>query len=137
MAQPAAHCVHSVARSSENLTARPHVRSFIDRHFNRRLFFGRKNLIEGLVSMERSVSIDALCFRYWHPLTQNPHRTGRSRQRNWGNHHLHEVGIRTFFLAHANCTLFFTSRAAFVCKKETRSFRVFPPENRESKNGGS
>ena len=32
-------------------------------------------------------------------------------------------------LAHANCTLFFTSRAAFVCKKETRSFRVFPPEN--------
>ena len=32
-------------------------------------------------------------------------------------------------LAHANCTLFFTSRAAFVCKKKTRSFRVFPPEN--------
>ena len=29
-------------------------------------------------------------------------------------------------LAHANCTLFFTSRAAFVCKKKTRSFRVFP-----------
>ena len=32
-------------------------------------------------------------------------------------------------LAHANCTLFFTSRAAFVCKRKTRSFRVFPPEN--------
>ena len=32
-------------------------------------------------------------------------------------------------LAHANCTLFFTSRAAFVCKKKTRSFRVFAPEN--------
>ena len=32
-------------------------------------------------------------------------------------------------LAHANCTLFFTSRATFVCKKKTRSFRVFPPEN--------
>ena len=31
--------------------------------------------------------------------------------------------------AHANCTLFFTSRVAFVCKKKTRSFRVFPPEN--------
>ena len=35
----------------------------------------------------------------------------------------------TWYLAHANCTLFFTSRAAFVCKKKTRSFRVFPPEN--------
>ena len=35
----------------------------------------------------------------------------------------------TSFLAHANCTLFFTSRVAFVCKKKTRSFRVFPPEN--------
>ena len=33
------------------------------------------------------------------------------------------------YLAHANCTLFSTSRAAFVCKKKTRSFRVFPPEN--------
>ena len=32
-------------------------------------------------------------------------------------------------LAHANCTLFFASKAAFVCKKKTRSFRVFPPEN--------
>ena len=34
-----------------------------------------------------------------------------------------------YVLAHANCTLFFTSNAAFVCKKKTRSFRVFPPEN--------
>ena len=32
-------------------------------------------------------------------------------------------------LAHATCTLFFTSRVAFVCKKKMRSFRVFPPEN--------
>ena len=32
-------------------------------------------------------------------------------------------------LAHANGTLFFTSRVAFVSKKKTRSFRVFPPEN--------
>ena len=37
--------------------------------------------------------------------------------------------LTPMFLAHANCTLFFTSRAAFVCKKKTRSFRVFPPEN--------
>ena len=37
--------------------------------------------------------------------------------------------ISSIVLAHANCTLFFTSRAAFVCKKKTRSFRVFPPEN--------
>ena len=32
-------------------------------------------------------------------------------------------------LAYANCTLFSTSRAAFVYKKKTRSFRVFPTEN--------
>ena len=38
-------------------------------------------------------------------------------------------GISSMNLAHANCTLFFTSRAAFVCKKKTRSFRVFPFEN--------
>ena len=37
--------------------------------------------------------------------------------------------IEAYILAHANCTLFFTSRAAFVCKKKTRSFRVFPPQN--------
>ena len=37
--------------------------------------------------------------------------------------------VRGYILAHANCTLFFTSRAAFVCKKKTRSFRVVPPEN--------
>ena len=34
-----------------------------------------------------------------------------------------------FLLAHANCTLFCTPRAAFVCKKMTRNFPVFPPEN--------
>ena len=39
-------------------------------------------------------------------------------------------------LAHANCTLFFTSRAAFVCRKKTRSFRALPPEDSELKNGG-
>ena len=38
-------------------------------------------------------------------------------------------GTAALVLAHANCTLFFTSRAAFVCKKKTRSFRVFPPQN--------
>ena len=37
--------------------------------------------------------------------------------------------ITTNVLAHPNRTLFFTLRAAFVCKKKTRSFRVFPPEN--------
>ena len=42
----------------------------------------------------------------------------------------------TPILAHANCTLFFTSTAAFVCKKKTRSFRVFPPENWKFKSGG-
>ena len=44
---------------------------------------------------------------------------------------MHEKGekLTKNALAHANCTLFFTSRAAFVCKKKTRSFRVFSPEN--------
>ena len=46
------------------------------------------------------------------------------------------IVCRHTYLAHANCTLFFTSRAAFVCKKKTRSFRVFPPENWEIKKGG-
>ena len=45
-------------------------------------------------------------------------------------HAVRRVGReRQLHLAHANCTLFFTSRVAFVCKKKTRSFRVFPPEN--------
>ena len=39
------------------------------------------------------------------------------------------IRLNASFLAHANCTLFFTSRAAFVCKKKTRNFRVFRPEN--------
>ena len=39
------------------------------------------------------------------------------------------IEMERLILAHANCTLFFTSRAAFVCKKKTHSFCVFPPEN--------
>ena len=43
--------------------------------------------------------------------------------------HLFVALLGPIFLAHANCTLFFTSRLVFACKKKTRSFRVFPPEN--------
>ena len=32
-------------------------------------------------------------------------------------------------LAHVNCTLFCTPRAAFVCIKKTHNFPVFAPEN--------
>ena len=48
---------------------------------------------------------------------------------NWVQEQQAKVDKAKAILANANCTLFFTSRAAFVCKKKTRSFRVFPPEN--------
>ena len=44
---------------------------------------------------------------------------------------LNQSGRLQRILAHANCTLFFTSRAAFVCKRKTRGFRVFAPENKK------
>ena len=56
----------------------------------------------------------------------------------WANlvRHLYKKGDwanpdnwRPIVLAHANCTLFCTPRAAFVCKKMTCNSPVFPPEN--------
>ena len=49
-------------------------------------------------------------------------RTARFRRRD-------TCCLTVLYLARANYTLFFTSMAAFVCKKKTRGFRVFPPEN--------
>ena len=43
---------------------------------------------------------------------------------------------RAKFLAHANYTLFCTSRAAFVCKKLISNFPVLPLENLGLENGG-